>query len=152
MTQVCPRRYLMYYPQTNVHFWGDVLFKSSIYFQFVVTERCKKQYHVWNNSPDFYKPAVCDCQMSVRSFLTYNQSLTDLLSGCPVGARLRCTEPTGTTKKAMHVFNMPGGGAVFLPWTGSGIKCRARTHDSSVSLQHPVQKLASFPCILAAQR
>lgn len=100
MTQVCPRRYFMYYPQLNVNFWGDVLFKSSIYFQFVVTERCKKQYHVWNISPDFYKPAVCDCQMSVRSFLTYNQSLTDLLSGCPVGARLRCPEPTETTKKS----------------------------------------------------
>lgn len=35
-----------------------------------------------------------------------------------------------------------------LPWTGAGIACMARTHDSSVSLQHPVRKRAPFPCIL----
>lgn len=37
----------------------------------------------------------------------------------------------------------------FLPWTAGGIKCKARTHDSSVSLQHPVQRLVSFACILS---
>ncbi|TNN25164.1 hypothetical protein EYF80_064708 [Liparis tanakae] len=43
-------------------------------------------------------------------------------------------------------------GLVFLPCTGSEVQCRTRTHDSSVSLQHPVRELASFPCIFAAQR
>lgn len=39
-----------------------------------------------------------------------------------------------------------------LPWKDSGIKCRARTQDVSVSLQqHPVRMLTSFGCILTAQ-
>lgn len=53
----------------------------------------------------------------------------------------------------VHVFacRRCAGRGGFSPCTAGGIKCRTRTHDSSIGLQHPVQTLARFSRILAVR-